>query len=156
MERIKVRDIMTYDLTFVFENDTVGSVIDLLNKSGLSGVPVVDMDLKVLGFISEDDIIRACLPSYFNLLQTAAFLPDTNLVLSNLKKIAKEPIGKYVVKPVFTVKLDDTLLSVADAFMRKQYKVIPVVDENGVLIGMVTRLSVLKNAIEKEGVVNNA
>lgn len=148
MDQIKVKDIMTYDLTFVFENDTVESVIDLLNRSGLPGVPVVDTDLKVLGFISEDDVIRACLPSYFNLLQTAAFLPDTNLVLSNLRKIAKESVGKYATKSVFTVKLDDTLLAVADAFMRKQYKIIPVVDENNVLLGIVTRLSVLKSSLQ--------
>ncbi len=154
METMKVRDVMTYDLTFVFENETVEQVIDLLDKAGMSGIPVVDTDLKVVGFISEEDIIRACLPSYFNLLQTAAFLPDTNLVLSNLKKISRDPIGKYVTKPVFTVKPSDTLLYVADAFMRKNYKMIPVVDDNNVLLGVVTRLSVLKNAIQKNSVVN--
>lgn len=153
METLKVKDVMAYDLTFVFENETVEQVIDLLDKAGMSGIPVVDTDLKIVGFISEEDIIRACLPSYFNLLQTAAFLPDTNLVLSNLKKISKDPIGKYVNKPVFTVKQNDTLLYVADAFMRKNYKMIPVVDDNNVLLGVVTRLAVLKNAIQKNAVV---
>ncbi len=154
METLKVKDVMTYDLTFVFENETVEQVIDLLEKSGMSGVPVVDSDLRVVGFISEEDIIRACLPSYFNLLQTAAFLPDTNLVLNNLKKISRDPVGKYISKPVFTVKPNDTILYVADAFMRKNFKVIPVVDDNNTLIGVVMRISVLKSAIRKETVVN--
>jgi len=52
METLKVKDVMTYDLTFVFENETVEQVIDLLEKSSMSGVPVVDNDLKVVGFIS--------------------------------------------------------------------------------------------------------
>ncbi len=154
MENLKVKDVMTYDLTFVFENETVEQVIDLLEKSGMSGVPVVDSDLKVVGFISEEDIIRACLPSYFNLLQTAAFLPDTNLVLNNLKKISRDPVGKYISKPVFTVKPNDTILYIADAFMRKNFKVIPVVDDNNTLIGVVMRISVLKSVIKKETVVN--
>lgn len=150
MQNLKVKDFMTYDLTFVFENDTVEEVIEILNKTGLSGVCVVDTDLKVVGFVSEDDIIKACLPSYFNLLQTAAFLPDTNLFITNLKKIAKHPIGKYATKPVFTVKPNDTLLYVADMIMRKGYKMIPVVDANNVLLGYVTRVSILQRAINPE------
>ncbi|MGC8902962.1 MAG: HPP family protein [Fervidobacterium sp.] len=153
MENLKVSDVMTYDLTFVFENETVEQVIDILEKSSLSGIPVVDTDLKIVGFISEEDIIRACLPSYFNMLQTAAFLPDTNLVLTNLKKISKDHIGKYATKPVITVKPSDSILYVVDLFMRKNFKIIPVVDENNILLGVVTRISVLKDAIQKLSVV---
>jgi CBS domain-containing protein len=150
MKNIKVKEFMIYDLTFVFENDTVEDVLDILNKTSFSGICVVDSDLKVVGFVGEEDIIRACLPSYFNLLQTAAFLPDTNLFIKNLKKIAREPVGKYATKPVFTVKPDDSLLYVADMIMRKGYKIIPVVDENNVLLGYVTRISVLESAIRGE------
>uniref|UniRef100_A0A7C5VKK8 CBS domain-containing protein n=1 Tax=Fervidobacterium thailandense TaxID=1008305 RepID=A0A7C5VKK8_9BACT len=154
MNRVTVAEMMTYDMTFVFENETVESVIELLDMSSISGVPVVDSDLKVIGFISEDDIIRACLPSYFNLLQSAAFLPDTNLFISNLKKISKDPIGKYATKPAITVKPTDTLLHVADLIMRKGFKVLPVVDDNGVLLGVLTRLSVIKTAMKRDLVVN--
>ncbi|AMW32765.1 CBS domain-containing protein [Fervidobacterium changbaicum] len=147
MRNLKVKDFMTYDLTFVFENDTVEDVVDILHKTGLSGLCVVDSELRVVGFVSEDDIIKACLPSYFNLLQTAAFLPDTNLFIKNLKSIAHNPIGKYATKPVFTVKQDDTLLYVADMIMRKGFKMVPVVDENNVLLGYVTRVAILQSAI---------
>lgn len=151
--KLTVADIMTYDMTFVFENETVEDVIALLEMTKFTGLPVVDSELKVIGFISEEDIIRACLPSYFNLLQSAAFLPDTNLFISNLQKIAKEPIGKYAYKPAFTVKPTDTLLHVADTIMRKGFKVLPVVDEGGVLMGLLTRLSVIKAAVQTEPVV---
>ncbi|MEJ5258500.1 MAG: CBS domain-containing protein [Fervidobacterium sp.] len=155
MESLKVKDFMTHDITFVFENDTVEVVIDILNKTGLPGISVVDNELRVIGFVGEDDIIRACLPSYFNLLQTAAFLPDTNLFIRRLKEIAREPIGKFATKPAQTVKPSDTLLYVADLIMRKGYKIIPVVDDNNVLLGFVTRISVLESAVHKEAVVNN-
>jgi len=107
-----------------------------------------------VGFISEDDIIRACLPSYFSLLQTAAFLPDTNLFIANLKKISHDPIARYATKPVFTVKPSDTLLFVADMIMRKGYKLIPVVDDDNTLIGIVGRLSVLRESAKREMAVN--
>jgi len=154
MEGLRVSDIMTHDLMFVFENDTVEQVVDLLDMTRLSGVPVVDDELKVVGFISEDDIIRACLPSYFSLLQTAAFLPDTNLFIANLKKISHDPIARYATKPVFTVKPSDTLLFVADMIMRKGYKLIPVVDDDNTLIGIVGRLSVLRESTKREMAVN--
>ncbi|WP_448374931.1 CBS domain-containing protein [Fervidobacterium sp.] len=150
MNSLRVRDFMMYDLTFVFENDTVEDVIEILNKTSFPGVCVVDSDLKVVGFVGEEDIIRACLPSYFNLLQTAAFLPDTNLFIKNLKKIAHDPVGKYATKPVTTVTPDDTLLYIADMIMRKGFKIIPVVDDNNVLLGYVTRISVLESAVRRE------
>lgn len=155
MEGVKVSDIMTHDLTFVFENDTVEQVIEPFDMTRLSGVPVVDSDLRVVGFIGEDDIIRACLPSYFTLLQTAAFLPDTNLFIKNLKDISHEPIIKYATKSVFTVKSSDTLLFVADTIMRKGYKLIPVVDDNNVLMGVVSRLSILKESARREMAVTD-
>jgi len=150
MNSLRAKDFMIYDLTFVFENDAVEDVVEILNKTSFPGVCVVDSDLKVVGFVGEEDIIRACLPSYFNLLQTAAFLPDTNLFIKNLKKIAHEPVGKYATKPVTTVKPDDTLLYIADMIMRKDFKIIPVVDDNNVLLGYVTRISVLESAVRRE------
>ena len=49
-------------------------VIKLLDNSGLSSLPVVDEEGKVVGIISERDLIRALVPEYVDMLSSASFL----------------------------------------------------------------------------------
>ncbi len=147
---MKVSDVMIFDISAVFEDDTVEKVVDMMSKQYITGVPVVDKDMHVVGFITDNDIMKASIPSYFALLQSASFLPDTNQFVRNMLNIKDHPVSEYMSKPPIVIREDEPLIHAADLMMRHNIKTIPVVDENNRLIGIITKIDILKAALEEE------
>ncbi len=145
---MKVSDVMINDISAVFEDETVDRVIDMMSKHFISGIPVVDEHMRVVGFITENDIMRASVPSYFALLQSASFLPDTNQFVKNMARIRNKKVSELMSKPPIIVREDAPLIHAADLMMRHNIKTIPVVDDQNRLIGIITRIDVLKAALE--------
>jgi len=65
---MKVKELMTRDLTAAEPTMTVRELIELFYRSGLSSVPVVNEEGRIVGIISERDIIEGALPGYFEVL----------------------------------------------------------------------------------------
>ena len=142
---MKVRDIMTKDLTAVEKDIPVRELIFILNNAEMPNVPVVDEDGKLTGFISEKDLIRAALPGYFEMLHSTSFIPDMNQLSRKLTQIADEPIDKFIQTTVMSVTEDDDDLQAADLIIRKGVKNVPVVDADGRLVGRVRRIDLLRH-----------
>lgn len=144
---MKVREIMTKDLTAVEKDVRVRELIFILNNAEMPNVPVVDEVGRLTGFISEKDLIRAALPGYFEMLHSASFIPDMNQLARKLTQIADEPIERYVRTEVLSVTEDDDDLQAADLIIRKGVKNVPVVDGDGRLIGRVRRIDLLRHLL---------
>jgi len=142
---MKVRDFLRRDLTSVDRDTPLGQVIRLLEQSGHASLPVVDEEGRVIGVVSERDIIRALLPGYMDLLRSASFLPSLNQMAKKLKEIAHLPVERFMTREVVACKPEDTDLHVADLMLRKGLKQIPVVDEAGRLVGVVRRIDLLSH-----------
>lgn len=140
---MRVKDIMTKDLTAVRENQSLKALIYLLEKSELSGVPVIDKQGTVVGFISERDVIQAALPNYFEMLRTASYLPDINQLSQRLEEIKNDPVSEYMVEDVITVDEDEEDIHVADLIIRNELNRVPVINEDGMLAGIVQRIDLL-------------
>jgi CBS domain-containing protein len=140
---MKVRDFIRRDLSAVERGTPVIQAIKLLDNSGLSSLPVVDEEGKVVGIISERDLIRALVPEYVDMLSSASFLPSMDRLAKKLREIENHPVERYMTKGVIVVHLDDTDLYAADLMIRKGLKQLPVVDEDGHLVGLVRRIDLL-------------
>ncbi len=64
-----VADYMTRDLTAVSVETTLREVIEILSSERIYGVPVIDDDNKVIGFISEKTVVRSVFPERILLAQ---------------------------------------------------------------------------------------
>lgn len=140
---MKARDLMRRDLTSVELETPVAQVVYLMHQCNLSSLPVVDEEGRVVGVVSERDLIRAILPGYVEMLTSASFLPSLNQLTRKLKEIGDKPVSQFMVRPVTAVRPDDSDLHVADLMLRKGLKQLPVLDERGCLVGMVRRIDVL-------------
>jgi len=144
---VKVRDIMTKDLTAVEKDISVRELIFILNNAEMPNVPVVDDDGRLAGFISEKDLIRAALPGYFEMLHSTSFIPDMNQLARKLTQIADDPIERYIRTTVMSVSENDDDLQAADLIIRKGVKNVPVVDDSGRLVGRVRRIDLLRHLL---------
>ncbi len=144
---MKVREIMTKDLTACEKDISVRELIFILDSAGIPNIPVVDEEEKVIGYISEKDIIKATLPGYFDMLHTASFIPDLNQISKKLAQIANDQIEKYMQHDALVVTQEDDDLQAADLIIRKNLKSLPVVDKDGRLVGLVKRIDLLRNLL---------
>ncbi len=143
---MKIGDVIDRDLTAVTGDMVVGVVVEILARHRLSGVPVVDEEGHVLGFVSEEDIVKAALPGYFEYLSSASSIPDIGQFQARLRRIGREPVAKYMNTTVTTFKEDDSDFSVAMAMISKNARRSPVV-RDGVLVGAVNREDLLQRIL---------
>ncbi|QTX31302.1 CBS domain-containing protein [Aminithiophilus ramosus] len=140
---MRVGDVMDRDLTALSEQATLATAIEVLARHRLTGVPVLDEEGKVVGFISEKDIVKAALPGYFEYIQDPSFIPDFGQFQSRLKKIRNEPVSRLMHRDVVSFSEDDSDFFVAMTLIRNNLKRAPVI-RDGVLVGVVNRTDLLE------------
>lgn len=141
---MKVKDIMLRDLAAIEEHTPVRDFIYLLKQCNLSSLPVVDDEDRIVGIISERDIIGALLPGYFETLRGTPFAPNPDELSQRLSELHKQPVQAFMTKPVTTVGENEDDFYVADLMFRRNLKLLPVVNEEGRLSGLVRRIDLLK------------
>ncbi|HCR38140.1 MAG TPA: histidine kinase [Synergistaceae bacterium] len=137
-----VGDLMDRDLTAVSPETTVAEAVEIMAGHRISGVPVVDEEGRVQGFLSEKDVIRAALPGYFDLLQDSSFLPDYGQFRKRLQRVSLERVDKYMKGDVIVFEEQDTDLHAAMVLISRNLKRAPVV-RDGVFSGVISRADLL-------------
>ncbi|MDR1376109.1 MAG: CBS domain-containing protein [Synergistaceae bacterium] len=134
-----VGELMDRDLTVVMEHSTISEAIDIFYYHSVAGLPVVDMNWRLVGFLSETDILRAATPSYLEVLTQSSFLSgEEEEFVRQLEKLRELPVKDYMTKPPVAVEPYVSLMSIADLMIRKHFRRLPVV-EDGVLVGIIDR-----------------
>lgn len=141
---MKVKEVMTRDLTAAEPSMTVRELIELFHQSGLSSVPVVNEEGRILGIISERDIIEGALPGYFEVLHG---ITNMDHLSQKLREIENDRIEFYMTPEVVKIEEDEDDLTAADLMIRKNIKSLPVINKDGILVGMLRRIDLLKDLL---------
>jgi CBS domain-containing protein len=143
---LKVRDVMTPSPTSVAPDTAVDEIVLLLLSAAFHGVPVVDGDHRPVGIVTESDLIdRAGMPVRLGLLEQF----DQRKVDTLLASLAAKTAGQIMSKPVVAVRDEDQLTTAVEQMLIKKRKRLPVVNADGKLVGMLSRLDVFRT-ITKE------
>ncbi len=150
---MKVRDIMTQDVVTVRSSTTIAELAKLLVEKDISGVPVVDAAGQIRGIVSEGDLMRKEIaplpPDYFCLLGAIIYFHGMQEYQESFRKFSAVTAGEIMTEQVVSIKEDEDVSQVAKIMLARQIKRLPVVDENDVLVGIVSRRDIVKMMIEK-------
>jgi CBS domain-containing protein len=134
----KVNDVMTTTVVAVKQGASFKEMAALLTKYRVSAFPVLDDDQKVIGIVSEADLLaKAALNAERGGAITAIMHHN------ELKKAGGVTAGDLMTSNVVTVKPDDTVEQAARLMYHLQVKRLPVVDAGGYLVGIVSRADLL-------------
>jgi CBS domain-containing protein len=142
-------EIMSADVPSVTPDDEARTAIDLLAKSDLGAVPVTDEDRKVVGIVSESDLILADeesdlhLPHYLEIMGGIVFIGSMKGFEKRLEKAFATKVSELMTADPITVKTYEAADRVARKIADHHHNHLPVVDEDGRLAGMVTRADAL-------------
>lgn len=118
----KARDIMTKDVLVVTPDTPVGFAVKILAMRQLSGFPVVDNEKKLLGIISEKDLMG---------------------ILLEDRAASDRTVGDYMTGNVKTFSPDDDAMEICRFLLEQPFRRIPIVD-NGYLVGIVSRADIIQ------------
>jgi len=141
------KDIMTKEVITVKQDNTIEEVIKLVLEHNISGLPVVDEDNKVIGIITEGDLIyrskKLHIPTFFTLLDSYIFLENPKNLEEQLKKMTGYKVKDVMTEDVIAVDHEETIEEIATIMSRKNINRIPVLKE-GKLVGIVSRRDIIK------------
>src|SRR5262249_6395446 len=147
-------EIMNADVPSVGPDDEARTAIDLLSKSELGAVPVVDADRKVIGIVSESDLILADeesalhLPHYLEIMGGVVFIGSMKGFEKRLEKAFATKVSELMTADPIVVHTYEGADRVAKKIADHHHNHLPVVDEDGRLAGMVTRADALAAVVE--------
>lgn len=128
MESLKVSDYMNQRPVKLHIDMPVAEAVERLLVGKQSGGPVIDNQDKVVGFLSEQDCLSQMITSSYYREQVCR-------------------VADIMTPDVLSVKGYDSILELAQAFIKEKPKIYPVVDDDGFLLGSINRSEVL-NAID--------
>ncbi len=144
-----VAEIMDREPASVSPDDGIKQVIDVMQTRDLPGVPVVDEVHKVIGIITDSDLVISDeksdfhLPHYISIMGGIVFLESTKHFEERAKKAFAATASDMMTANPITVKPDDPVERAGKLISDSTHNRLPVVDDEGRLVGVVTRVDVL-------------
>jgi CBS domain-containing protein/nucleotide-binding universal stress UspA family protein len=138
---VKVKDAMTKEVTIITPSTPLSQVVELLITKGLKATPVVENG-KVVGIITGGDLLtRADMGLRISLQRTLS----PHIFSEQIQKLAEE--GKtakdIMTSPVVSIREDEHVTKAASLMSEKNIKRLPVLNNLGELVGIISRLDIL-------------
>lgn len=128
-QNILVKDYMSKNVIAFFKSDCIYDVMREFIERKISGAPVLNKSGKLVGIISESDIMKKIVESqYYNM------------------PISKTNISKYMTKSVDYISPDITIFEAASEFLKLKRKRFPVI-YSGKIIGIISRIDIISASL---------
>jgi predicted transcriptional regulator len=143
-----VADVMSHDPIVVQPDSPLSEAIQILAKNRISGLPVVDSSGKLVGVISETDLMwqetGATPPAYIMLLDSVIYLENPARYERELHKALGQTVGEVMTKDPVTVKPNKSLREAAQLMHERSIHRLPVLDDAGRVTGILTRGDIIR------------
>ena len=147
-------EIMDADVPALSPEEDARAAIDLLAKTDMGAIPVIDEDRKVVGIVSESDLILSDeesdlhLPHYVNIMGGIVFVGSMKGFERRLNKAFATKVSELMTADPIVAREEESADSVAKTIADKHHNHLPVIDAEGRLAGMVTRADALAALVD--------
>lgn len=125
---LRTKDIMTADVISVKKRTPIFEAIELMAKHDISGIPVVEDDMSLVGVLSEKDVVVLFYASE----------DGTN-----------KTVDDYMTQPVVHFEENDNMVDVCDFMVKNIFRRIPVTSE-GKLVGIISVKDILVYTLQSK------
>jgi CBS domain-containing protein len=141
---MRAMDVMTNEVITVDENASVQSVAKLMAKYGISAVPVVNKDNRVIGMVSEGDLLhRAETGTERRRSWWLEMLSSTNQLAGDYIKSHSGKVKDVMTRDVISVTDTTPVADIAVLLETNRIKRVPVL-RDGKLVGIVSRANLVR------------
>jgi CBS domain-containing protein len=141
----KVHQIMSKQVISVEPDTKVTQIWKLIFAKHIHGLPVVDKSDKLLGIISEEDILKKLYPEYSDAIEdfSSGSLPDD--IEEKLEKLKGLKASDIMSKRVIYTRHDTLIMRALSRMIVRQVRQLPVLDDDNKLVGMISKGDIFDN-----------
>ncbi len=145
-KELMVKDVMRHNVDAVTPDDTLKAVANEMFRNRLSALAVVDTNNKLLGVISDRDLIRAALPDYKSLISNLNYSMDVEPFEELLKQEDKIKVSQLYRDEYEVTTPDTRIVEVAAMMIFKDIRRVFVTDNEN-LVGVLLRKDIVNMVI---------
>lgn len=148
---MRVSEIMTTNVLTIGPEAPVRDVAAILVEHRISGLPVCDMEGHVVGVVSEGDILyKEHDPREARARGPLAWIADGSPNDAGYRKAAALTSGTAMTAPAITIGPRATVADAARLMSERNVNRLPVVDDEGALLGIVTRADLVRAFVRSD------
>ncbi len=140
--KISVKDVMTKTVVAVKKDADLDEAARLLSENKISGMPVIDDEQRVIGVISEADLLLL-----MGVKKNHTFRDIVRHILGEAvrtKASAGDRVEQVMSAPALTVGPEEDIRNAALILDTRRIKRLPVVDAKGKLVGLISRADIVR------------
>jgi CBS domain-containing protein len=140
---MQVKDCMKHNVYSITAETTTAEAARIFASKHVGSLPVVDRKGKLVGLLQLRDLLELVLPDFLKLLDDFDFVHSFGAIETRVptKEMLESSVAKLM-KPPVSIEAESGLLRAFSLLHKHQIHDLPVVDENGVLVGIVSRVDV--------------
>ncbi len=119
---LTVGDFMTKKVIGVTKETPIYDALELLRKNDITGMPVIEDDMTLVGVITEKDALKLFFADGDDQNKTVEF---------------------FMTQPAVSFGMSESLESICDFLMAKYFRRVPVVSTKGKLVGIISRPDII-------------
>ena len=141
------KDIMTKEVITVTTDVTIEGLARIFTRHDISGAGVVDEDGKLIGIVTENDLIkmeqRLHIPTVINIFDAVIYLGSSKRFEEDIKRMAATKVEDIFRKDIVTITESSTIEEIATIMSEKNIHHLPVV-KKGKLVGIVGKKDIVR------------
>lgn len=146
-----ISKIMETDVYTANENDTIADVLKILVDKRTNGLPIINDNREIVGFISDGDIMKFIAKQDPRIIDMTSFITvwyDIESFDQKLEDLLKINVMELATTKAITVDINEAVDDVARVLGKKKIKKVPV-EENGKLVGVISRSNIIRYIVQK-------
>ena len=148
---LTARDIMTREVITITDDATVKELARILSIHQISGVPVINDKGKLVGVVTESDLIyqtkKVHIPTVITILDSVFYLENPDKMEDEMKKMAGIKVKDILTSKPVTVTEETQLDEIATIMAEKNVHTLPVVNQD-ILVGVIGKKDIIRTLID--------
>ncbi len=150
---MQIADLMTREVITVYPDTPVVEIARRMLKHDISGVPVVERDGRLVGIVTEADLVvrnaNVHFPTFLQIIDARIYLTNTRQFEEELRRALGTIAADVMTRQVQTVRPDDDISVAATLMVDKRLNPIPVL-EGDRLRGIISRSDIIRHILAQE------
>ena len=151
---LQARDIMTREVLTVTPETSISDLSKILENRRIGGLPVVDKDGRLLGIITQTDLVERArhleLPPAINILDFHFYLQIPSHLIHRVEKMLGTTVGDCMTSNPVTVAPDTPVSRIAALMAKQKMHTIPVL-EGGKIVGVIGKMDLVRAMAREPG-----
>lgn len=130
---LRAKDIMNKDVITVRKHTPIYQSLELMVKHRITGIPVVEDDMSLLGMISEKDVLH---------------------LFHKQEELEEKTVNDFMTQPAISFDENESMLDVCNLLAKQIFRRIPITSE-GKLVGIISRRDIIEHIIKAKKPADN-